>query len=83
MEYKTKDFYLSALLLSEGYKLINSEKHKGNVVYFIFDCDNQEKLQNILSDFINMTATTNVKKFVVSINQIRNELSKHKDIMEV
>ena len=79
MEYKTKDFYLSALLLSKGFKMIGSEKKTERTVFFIFEYEDYSDLNDILTDFINMTATVNVKKFVFSLNTIRAELSKHRD----
>jgi hypothetical protein len=78
MEYKTKDFYLSALLFNEGFNLIGSEKHGENTVFFIFENNDEKKLNNLLTEFINKTVMVNLKNFVWSVNSIRNELSKYK-----
>lgn len=78
MEYETKDFYLASLLLNEGFELIGSKKKTENTVFFIFQNHDQEKLNKLLTDFINKTVMVNLKSFTWSLNIIRNELSKHR-----
>jgi len=76
-EYKTKDFYLSALLLSNNFKLVGSERHDSKTIYFIFNNHDDNLLKQLLSDFININAIVNVKKFVIAQNAIRTELNKY------
>lgn len=77
-EYKTKDFYLASLLLCEGFNLIGSEQRTENTVFFVFENDNDEKLNQLLTEFINKTVMVNLKSFTWSLSLIRNELSKYK-----
>jgi hypothetical protein len=76
--YTTKDFYLSSLLMSNGFKLINSEK-KIEGVYFIFENFNEELLNKLLDDFINCKAMVNMRKFTSSLSRLRKELDKYKN----
>jgi len=76
--YKTKDFYLSALLYVNGFKLIDSEFNGINTVYFIFENNDDEKLNQLLTDFINKTVSVNLKSFVHAITIMRYELNKYR-----
>ena len=76
--YKTKDFYLSALLYVNDFKLIDSEFDGINTVYFIFENDNEDKLGSLLTEFINKTANVNLKKYVYATSVIRSELNKYR-----
>lgn len=75
--YSTKDFYLSSLLVSYDFKLINSEK-KQEGVYFNFENKNDELLQKLINDFINCQAMVNMRKFTASLTKLRKELDKYK-----
>lgn len=74
---RTKDFYFASLLFYEGFQLVDSTKEE-NTVFFIFDNNDDEKLSRLFTDFINMTVFVNLKKFVIAIQTIRNELQKYK-----
>lgn len=78
--YKTKDFYFSCVLLSNGIDLVNSEKDRcKNTVFFLFDITNKEELKNILLDnFVNQKCLVDVKKFTWAIKILKNEIYKHK-----
>lgn len=75
--YKTKDFYLAALLMCKGFRLIGSKKET-NAVYFHIEYDNEEKLQNIINQFVNFEAYVNLGKLVKIQALLRRELDKHK-----
>jgi hypothetical protein len=77
--YKTKDFYLACSLMSNGIKLVDSEKDGGlNSVFFIFNTQDQEDFKNsIIDDFINQRCYVNVKKFTYAMKQLRKELDKY------
>ena len=75
--YKTKDFYLSALLMCNGFKMIGSEKQE-RAVFFEFENDNEELLSNLLNDFVNYEAHVNLGKLVKSTSILRRELDKYK-----
>jgi hypothetical protein len=76
--YKTKDFYLAALLMCKGFKLTGSSKEP-NAVYFHFNYDNDEKLQAIVNQFINYEAYVNLGKLVKIQALLRRELDKYKN----
>jgi hypothetical protein len=75
--YKTKDFYLAALLMCKGFKLTGSNKEP-NAVYFHFEYDNEEKLQGVINQFINYEAYVNLGKLVKIQALLRRELDKHR-----
>jgi hypothetical protein len=75
--YKTKDFYLAALLMCKGFKLTGSNKET-NAVYFHISYENEEKLQAIVNQFVNYEAYVNLGKLVKIQALLRRELDKHK-----
>lgn len=75
--YKTKDFYLAALFVCNGFKLVGSNKQREGV-YFEFESKDDKLLQETISDFVNCKAMVNLKKFTSAIVTIRKELDKHR-----
>lgn len=73
--YKTKDFYLACLIMSNGYTLVGSE-NEGGTVWFSFEED--DKLQGLINDFVNYNAIANVRIFTKSMARLRKELDKHR-----
>jgi hypothetical protein len=67
-------------MLSNGIKLINSEKDSdSNTVFFIFDITDKEDIkENVVESFINQNCYVNVKKFTYAIKILRNEINKYK-----
>jgi len=76
--YKTKDFYLTALFLSYGFKLVDSEK-KPEGVYFEVEIHDNNLLRKLINDFVNYTATVNLGKLTRSTTILKKELDKHKN----
>lgn len=74
--YKTKDFYLACFIMSSGYEFINSTQ-EDRTVWFEFKSD--DTLQNLVNDFINYNAMTNVRQFTKSMARLRKELDSHRD----
>lgn len=75
--YETKDFYLGVLLVTEGFRLDHSFK-TGQGVYFVFEVLDENKLQNIINNFLNYTATVNMRRFTSAIVKLRKEIDLHK-----
>jgi hypothetical protein len=75
--YQTKDFYLAALLMCKGFKLTGSHKEP-HAVYFEIAYDNDEKLQEIINQFVNYEAYVNLGKLVKIQALLRRELDKYK-----
>ena len=75
--YSTKDFYLSCLLFTKGFWLIDSTK-KTEGVYFNFEVHDEELLQQLLSDFINYKVLVEMHKFTNAMSRLRKELQIHK-----
>lgn len=75
--YETKDFYLGVLLVTEGFRLDHSYKTKQGV-YFVFEVIDDMKLQKTIDDFLNYTATVNMRRFTSSIVRLRKELDSYK-----
>lgn len=76
-QYETKDFYLGVLLLTEGFRLDHSYKTQEGV-YFVFEVLDANKLNNIISDFLNFRATVNMRRFTSSMTRLRKEIDSHK-----
>ena len=73
--YKTKDFYLACLIMSEGYKFIESSQ-EDRAVWFEFNSNC--KLQDLVNDFVNYNAVANVRQFTKSMARLRGELDKYR-----
>lgn len=75
--YETKDFYLSVLLLTEGFRLDHSYKTQEGI-YFVFEVLDEIKLQKLISDFLNYKATVNMRRFTSAMTRLRKEIDSHK-----
>lgn len=75
--YKTKDFYLSALFICKGFKMVDSSKEP-NAVYFHFEYEDEVKLQQTINDFVNHEAYVNLGKLVKVQSLLRRELDKYR-----
>jgi hypothetical protein len=75
--YETKDFYLSVLLVTEGFNLIDSYKTPQGV-YFTFEVLDSDKLDKLIHNFLNYTAMVNMRRFTSAIVRVRKEIEKHK-----
>jgi hypothetical protein len=75
--YNTKDFYLTALLMCKGFKLNGSHK-ENNGVHFHIEYDDNEKLQEIINQFVNYEAYVNLGKLVKIQAILRRELDKYR-----
>lgn len=76
--YKTKDFYLAALFMCKGYKMIGSHKET-HAVYFHIEYRDDTRLQTIINDFVNHEAYVNLGKLVKMQSLLRRELDKYKN----
>lgn len=75
--YKTKDFYLAALLICKGFKLTGSHKEP-HAVYFHIEHNDESKLQELINQFVNFEAYVNLGKLVKVQGLLRRELDKHR-----
>lgn len=75
--YKTKDFYLAALLMCKGFRLIGSNKEP-NAVYFHIEYSNETRLNELINDFVNYEAYVNLGKLVKMQSMLRRELDKYR-----
>ena len=75
--YKTKDFYLAALFMCKGFKLVGSHKEP-NAVYFQFEYQDETKLQQVINEFVNYEAYVNLGKLTKVQALLRRELDKHR-----
>lgn len=75
--YKTKDFYLAALFMCKGFKMTGSNKEP-NAVYFHFEYQDETKLQQTISEFVNHEAYVNLGKLVKIQALLRRELDKYR-----
>lgn len=76
-EYKSKEFYLCATLMTYGFNLIGSERHDGNV-FFILNNIDENMLNKFIKDFETYDVYVNVKKFSKAQAELRRELDKYK-----
>ena len=75
--YETKDFYLGVLLFTEGFRLDHSYK-KPEGVYFVFEILDENKLLSTINEFLNYTATVNMRRFTSAIIRLRREIDSHR-----
>ena len=75
--YTTKDFYLTVLLMTNGFKLIGSEQ-KDNGVHFHIENKNDVSLRKLIDQFINFEAVVNMGKMLKCTTLLRKELDKYK-----
>jgi hypothetical protein len=76
--YKTKDFYLACSFIANDIQLIDSKKDGENTVFFLFNYENSDIINQIVADFINCNCIVNVKKFTYAIKILRDEIKKYK-----
>jgi len=75
--YKTKDFYLAALFMCKGFRMNGSHKEP-KAVYFHIEYDNEQNLQEVISEFVNHEAYVNLGKLVKMQAILRRELDKYR-----
>ena len=75
--YKTKDFYLACLIMSNGYKFIDSA-NEDKTVWFNFEMADEKELHDLVGGFINYNAMVNVRMFTKSMARLRKELDKYR-----
>lgn len=76
--YKTKDFYLAALFMCKGFKMTGSNKEP-NAVYFHIGYTDENKLNEVVKDFVNHEAYVNLGKLVKVQALLRRELDKYRN----
>jgi len=76
-KYETKDFYLGSLLIESGFRLVSSYKTQEGV-YFVFEILDDNKLQKLISDFLNYKSTVNMRRFTSAMTRLRKEIDSHK-----
>lgn len=75
--YTTKDFYLTVLLMCNGFDLVDSAKKK-NGVHFELDNIDDQKLRQLIDQFINDEAFINMSEMIKFTAVLRRELDKYK-----
>ena len=76
--YFTKDLYLCALFMCNGFKLVGSKKEPEGV-YFEVEVYDKDLLKKLITQFVNYTATVNLGKLTRSVSRLRRELDKYKN----
>lgn len=71
-EFTTKDFYLSAYLLSQGLRLVRLDKSEPRKVYFVFH--DVEARASLVEDFLFGRAQVEPKQFVAAIKEVKQLL---------
>lgn len=75
--YSTKDFYLTVLLMTNGFRLVGSEKRE-NGVHFQVENKNDAELRILIDQFVSFEAVVNMGKMLKFTTILRKELDKHK-----
>ncbi len=73
MEYKTKDFYLSACILASGYPLLNIERTNDKFSIFVFKIS-PEKAEKIIQQHWNYLLKLSTRKLIEAINELKTRL---------
>ena len=71
-KFKCSDFYLSAFLISQGFKLLNIDKSNPRRVLFIFK-DRKDR-ENLVEDFLFGRAQIEPKSFISAIKELKQLL---------
>lgn len=74
-EIKLKDLYLCAFLLNENQNLIRME-NEGSKCWFIFE--NTEKLNELVNDYWQNKAITNIKSYVDKVRDLKDRIFSEK-----
>ena len=72
IQFKTSDFYLSAFLLSKGFKLLDIDKSNPQRALFVFQ-DKKER-QGLVEDFLFGRTKVEPKGFVSAIKELKQLL---------
>jgi len=72
-QWKSKDFYLSSVLLASGITLLNLEKTNQGFMFFVFDIT-PDKAESIISSHWSKTLALPTRDLIESISQLRTRL---------
>jgi len=75
-QFQTSDFYLSAFLLTKGFKLLDIDKTNLHRALFIFQ--DRTNRQNLVEDFLFGRAKIEPKSFISAIKELKQLL--HSDL---
>jgi NAD-dependent SIR2 family protein deacetylase len=70
-KFRSKDFYLSAFLISIGFSLIDFYREKG---FTTFTFENTEKLQNSIKKFYSLKAHVEPVKYSQAIRSLKGSI---------
>jgi len=71
--YRSKDFYLTAVCMAYGCKLKSLERQEGDFVEFVFE-DPPEKCIEIISNHWAGNLKVNSRKLVEAINELKTRI---------
>lgn len=71
--FKTKDFYISACLLASGFKLIELQKERNNLMTFVFNNSNN-KAEEIIKNHWNRTHKIPTRNLIEAINELKTRI---------
>lgn len=72
-QWKSQDFYLSAVCIASGCKLKRLERKSGDLVEFIFE-DSPEKCIEIISRYWARNLSLDARALIEAINEIRTRI---------
>ena len=75
-QFSTPDFYLSAYLLTQDFRLLNIKKLDPHRVLFVFE--DKENRRSMVEDFLFGRTTVEPKSFITAIKELKQLL--HSDL---
>lgn len=72
-EYRSHDFYLSAIVLAAGLQLIRLERGAGKFVDFVFS-DPEKKAEQIIANHWNKTLRIPTRSVIEAVNELKTRL---------
>lgn len=73
LEYRSRDFYISATLLAKGIPLIRLDKESENTSLFVFDIT-PEKAKELIGDHWNRKLLVPSRDLIEAINELKTRL---------
>ena len=71
--YKNKDFYSTAVLMTQGLKLVDLERGKHKFVTFVLS-DPADKAEDLLAEYWAGKSRCNAQELIRNIKELKNRL---------
>lgn len=73
VEYRSRDFYISASLLAKGTRLVRLDKESESIFLFVFDIS-PEEAKKLIRDHWNKQLMVSSRDLIEAINELKTRL---------